>query len=239
MIRLVDALGLLAGGHSHPGNKENDRHLYQELLDLAIRRIHERTGLAYKTVRAAAPRLWIRHRSKDDPDLNRLYPVFGELDQSGFTASLLQDLGRLGFQVKDYNGPPALASGEIIASLGNEQLNNRRENTSSDNPSIALLRVYTNGISDDRIKKAGEVLIDDKLTTNERLKKIYELIPIPPTASAQQLGELLGVTKQAVLKTDWWIQNRKGERENEVGRRRAGHQKRAKEYEKRDARDDY
>jgi hypothetical protein len=39
------------------------------------------------------------------------------------------------------------------------------------------------------------------------------------------------VTKQAVLKTDWWIQNRKGEKETEVGRRREGHRKRASSYE--------
>jgi hypothetical protein len=57
------------------------------------------------------------------------------------------------------------------------------------------------------------------------------LIAIPPTASAEQLGEMLGVTKQAVLKTPWWIQNRKGEKETEVGRRREWHRKRAKSYE--------
>ena len=99
------------------------------------------------------------------------------------------------------------------------------------NASLALMRVYTNGIADDRIEKATRLLADDKLTANEKLTKIDALIPFPATASAEQLGEMLGVTKQAVLKTDWWMQNRKGEKENEVGRRREGHRKRAKTYE--------
>jgi hypothetical protein len=75
------------------------------------------------------------------------------------------------------------------------------------------------------------LLSDARLTANEKLTKIDALIPFPATASAEQLGEMLGVTKQAVLKTDWWIQNRKGEKDSEVGRRRDGHRKRAKSYE--------
>lgn len=100
-----------------------------------------------------------------------------------------------------------------------------------DNASLALMRVFTNGIADDRIEKATRLLADGTLTVNEKLTKIDTLIPFPATASAEQLGEMLGVTKQAVLKTPWWIQNRKGEKESEVGRRREGHRKRAKSYE--------
>src|SRR5262249_27728001 len=99
------------------------------------------------------------------------------------------------------------------------------------NASLALMRVFTNGIADDRIKRATRFLADDRLTANEKLTKIDALIPFPATASAEQLGAMLGVTKQAVLKTDWWMQNRKGEKESEVGRRREGHRKRAKSYE--------
>jgi hypothetical protein len=100
-----------------------------------------------------------------------------------------------------------------------------------DSAYLALIRVFTNGIADDRIEKATRLLADDKLTANEKLTKIDALIRFPATASAEQLGEMLGVTKQAVWKTDWWIQNRKGEKESEVGRRREGHRKRAKTYE--------
>lgn len=99
------------------------------------------------------------------------------------------------------------------------------------NASLALMRVFTNGIADDRIEKATRLLGDNKLTVNEKLTKIDALIPFPATSSAEQLGDMLGVTKQAVLKTDWWIQNRKGEKDSEVGRRREGHRKRVKYYE--------
>jgi hypothetical protein len=108
----------------------------------------------------------------------------------------------------------------------------------TDHHSLALLKVFTNGIADDRIKEASRLLTDDALTANEKLTKIDALIRFPATASAEQLGGLLSVTKQAVLKTDWWVQNRKGEKDNEIGRRRAGHQKRAKEYGKTHATDD-
>jgi hypothetical protein len=101
----------------------------------------------------------------------------------------------------------------------------------ADHPSIALLRVYTNGLSDDRIKEASRLLTDDTLTANEKLTKIDALIRFPATASAEQLGTLLDVSKQAVLKTDWWMQNRRGEKDSEIGRRRDGHRKRAKGYD--------
>ena len=96
---------------------------------------------------------------------------------------------------------------------------------------IALMRVFTNGIADDHFAQATRLLANDQLTANEKLTKIDALIPFPATASAEQLGEMLGVTKQAVLKTDWWMQQRKGEKESEIGRRREGHRKRAKSYE--------
>jgi hypothetical protein len=103
--------------------------------------------------------------------------------------------------------------------------------TTPEHSTLALLRVYTNGTSDERFKKAAELLADDTLTTEEKLTKIDALIPLPPTASAETLGQLLGVSKQMVLKTRWWVETRKGEKDNEIGRRRAGHQKRANDYE--------
>jgi hypothetical protein len=103
--------------------------------------------------------------------------------------------------------------------------------TPESNALLALMRVYANGIADDRIKKAIPLLADDRLTVNEKLTKIDALMPFPATASAEQLGEMLGVTKQAVLKTEWWKQHRQGEKESEVGRRRDRHRKRAETYE--------
>jgi hypothetical protein len=101
----------------------------------------------------------------------------------------------------------------------------------------ALLRVFTNGIADERLQRAAQILTDDALTVNEKLSKIDALIPFPPTASAEQLAQMLHVTKQSVLKSSWWIQNRKGERESEIGRRREWHRRRAEGYEA-PARDD-
>lgn len=96
----------------------------------------------------------------------------------------------------------------------------------ANHPSIAILRVFTNGIADERIAKASQVLADDKLTANEKLTKIDTLIRFPPTASAEQLGQMLGVSKQAVMKTEWWRKNRRGESQEEIDKRFEEHEKR-------------
>ncbi|GIW83606.1 MAG: hypothetical protein KatS3mg106_119 [Gemmataceae bacterium] len=96
---------------------------------------------------------------------------------------------------------------------------------------VALLRLYTNGISDDRIQDAARVLADDNLTVNEKLTRIHELMPIPFNASAEQLGKTLRVSKAAIIKTEWWQQNRKGEKENEIARREEIHYRRSRSYE--------
>jgi hypothetical protein len=121
--------------------------------------------------------------------------------------------------------PPA-AQGARTAS-GQEQ----QERRGGDRAWLQLLNVFTNGLAEERAERAARLLRDETLTANDKLTRIDELLPFPPTASAEQLGELLGVTKQAVLKTVWWELNRKGERENEVGRRRTVHQQRGECYE--------
>jgi hypothetical protein len=96
----------------------------------------------------------------------------------------------------------------------------------AEHPSVAILRVFTNGIADERIAKASQVLADDKLTANDKLTKIDSLIAFPPTASAEQLGRMLGVSKQAVMKTEWWRKNRRGESQEEIDKRFEEHEKR-------------
>jgi hypothetical protein len=123
-------------------------------------------------------------------------------------------------EAKKRDATPAVVQGDAAPLAATEN-----------NATLALMRIFTNGIADDRIKRATQLLADNDLTVNEKLTKIDALIPFPATASAEQLGGMLGVSKQAILKTDWWIQNRRGEKENEVGRRREGHRKRAKTYE--------
>ena len=94
-----------------------------------------------------------------------------------------------------------------------------------------LLKLFANGVADDRFVRASHVLADGQLSVEEKLTKIDGLIGFPATASAQQLGDMLGVTKQAVLQTVWWDVNRKGEKANEVGRRLKAHKKRAEGHE--------
>lgn len=94
-----------------------------------------------------------------------------------------------------------------------------------------LLRVFTNGVMDEKIDRAASVLQDTTLTADEKLTKIDGMIPFPPTVSAATLGRLVGVTKQAVMKEAWWTNNRKGEKENAIGRRRAKHCERSEQQE--------
>lgn len=96
---------------------------------------------------------------------------------------------------------------------------------------VALLSVYTNGIADEKIQKAQGILRSASLTTNAKLTEIDELLRLPPTASAEALGAMCGVSRQAIWKTKWWQENRAGEKESEIGRRKARHADRAKRME--------
>ena len=107
-----------------------------------------------------------------------------------------------------------------------------RDRFESDGQTILrLLRVFTNGLADNRLAEAAAVLTDDSLTANAKLMQIDRAIRFPCTASAEQLGKMLGVSKQAVQRTQWWKQNRHGEKANEIGRRRNGHRDRATRHE--------
>lgn len=102
----------------------------------------------------------------------------------------------------------------------------------TEHPSLALLRVFTNGVADERLRQAAQILTDDSLTANEKLTKIDGLMPLPPTASAEQLGAMLGVSKQAVMKTAWWCKNRRGMTDEEIERRQARLTDRGRKYER-------
>ena len=96
---------------------------------------------------------------------------------------------------------------------------------------VRLLSIFTNGLADERFDKAGDVLNDNGLTVDEKLWKIDALMPIPPTVSAAKLGKSLGVSKTAIQNSTWYVQKRKGERQNEIGRRREQHRQRGEQYE--------
>lgn len=101
-----------------------------------------------------------------------------------------------------------------------------------------VLSIYTSGVMDEKANQAAVILNDTALTVSEKLARIDKLIPIPPTNSAAMLGKALGVERQAVIKTKWWTQNRRGEQTNLTGRRQAVHDKRIKQNPYKKANDD-
>ena len=107
-----------------------------------------------------------------------------------------------------------------------------------DNALAALLRVFTDGVADERLRQAAQILTDDTRTAHEKLTKIDDLIRFPPTASAEQLGAMLGVSKQAVMKTAWWCKNRRGMTDEEIERRQARLTDRGRKYERPRAEED-
>ena len=94
-----------------------------------------------------------------------------------------------------------------------------------------ILSLYSDGVSDARLRGATEVVLNNGLGTQEKLAKIDELIRIPPSASAERLGEVFGVSKQAVLKTEWWRTNRRGEKASEIGRRHQKYKDQKEDYD--------
>src|SRR5690606_3663266 len=68
------------------------------------------------------------------------------------------------------------AGGQAFAAASAELLKGKSSATeptpAADHPSFALLRVFTNGIVDERIKNAAQILDDDKMTANEKLTRI-------------------------------------------------------------------
>jgi hypothetical protein len=98
----------------------------------------------------------------------------------------------------------------------------------------ALLRIYTNGLSDDRFAAARQVIKDERLSVNDKLCKLNELLPIPSTTSAAVLAKAFGVSKHAVIKTAWWAEHRSGEGAAKVEQRRAIHHDRAAQLDRPD-----
>lgn len=95
---------------------------------------------------------------------------------------------------------------------------------------VRLLALFTNGISDDRINRATLVLQDDSLSAESKLEKISALISFPPTTTAQQFADLVGVTKPAILKLQFW-DDHKAQRTDSPSVRESKHIERGKAHE--------
>ena len=96
---------------------------------------------------------------------------------------------------------------------------------------VRLLNIFTNGLADERLEDMKGILDNDNLSTDEKLQKIDALIPIPPTVSAEKLGKVLGVSKQAIQKTSWYDQKRKGRKNLDAAQRHDVYRQRGKQYE--------
>ena len=189
------------------------------------RNITTRMEMELEAVRLTAAGQAIRERNNLKEDLSTAlngsyFPAPGCVEWLGWEIS-----GR------PAAGDEATTTEEAVASQPAADTEPQTEPNADQGAFQRLLSVFTDGMSDDRIRQAASVLKTTSLTVNEKLSQIDEIIPLPATASADQLGSLLGVTRQAVLKSDWWIQHRKGEKASEVGRRREVHRRRAQQYD--------
>ena len=107
--------------------------------------------------------------------------------------------------------------GETMPAIGSSTIESKKK----------LIAVLTEGVADERINQAAKVLGDSQFSANEKLERIDSLIPLPPTSSSAELGKMLGVSKQAIQKTDWWQNHRAGQQEELVNRRQDVHRQRS------------
>jgi hypothetical protein len=98
---------------------------------------------------------------------------------------------------------------------------------------IRALGIYTGEISDARFREIPLVAHDTTLTANEKLYKIDALVTIPANTSAKILGKALDVTKEAIVKTDWWKKKRKGKKQDVISQRHNVLRERGREHDRR------
>jgi hypothetical protein len=130
------------------------------------------------------------------------------------------------------------AEGDPKGATASQESTPQQVGTPGSDSFSALLSVFTNGVSDERMLKASRILENDNMTANEKLSKIDALIPIPASASAEDLGNSLGVSKQAIMKTQYWKDHRKGAKDEVIERRRAVHRTRAEGFDPNEGQED-
>jgi hypothetical protein len=156
------------------------------------------------------------------------YDIKGELESE--LCSLENDLVWMKTQpVGDNTIYPPLNSGQPDETIDG-QLANAEQQRKSDSMS-RLVSLYTGGIADTKIVQVENIQTNDNLTVNEKLWKMDKIMPIPAKASAKQLGTMLKVSKTAIQKTEWWMQNRKGKKSEEIESRKKSHKERSNTIE--------
>jgi hypothetical protein len=92
-----------------------------------------------------------------------------------------------------------------------------------------LLSAFTKNASTSKFEQMADV-IKGTGTISEKTTKLNELMPLG-TISSCRIASLLGCSKQAVLKTDYWVKNRKDENEKKVAARGARLKNRGETYQ--------
>ena len=92
--------------------------------------------------------------------------------------------------------------------------------TELDPTMLAILSVYSSGKVEERFSEIREICLSKTMGLNEKLYAIARKVSIPPTATSQQLGDLLRRTRQAVANTEWWKKNRAVRKDELVQRRK-------------------
>jgi len=94
-----------------------------------------------------------------------------------------------------------------------------------------ILSVYARKCSDQRFQEIVRILNNPNLTIDGKLWEIDKVLPIPVTASSQVLANLLGVSKAAIVKTDWWQKNRRRQKERDCAAREERLEEKGKLYD--------
>ena len=84
-----------------------------------------------------------------------------------------------------------------------------------------FLNAIAKNLSGKRVEDVDQAahLIAGNLPLNEKLQKIVELFPLMARFSSREWAEILGVTHTAIQNTNWWKQNRSGEKDRRIAER--------------------
>ena len=93
-----------------------------------------------------------------------------------------------------------------------------------------LLNAYTKGASSAKLAQMVNI-IQGNDTVDEKTTKLNQVLSLG-AISGEGIAELLGCTKQAIYRTAYWTENRKGERDEKAESRRAQLIKRGQTYER-------
>lgn len=96
---------------------------------------------------------------------------------------------------------------------------------------LKMLKLHADCANYERLRASARVVANKTVTVNKRLEVWDQEVGVPPTASLYDLGRVLGCTAEAIRKTEWWQENRRGEQARRVAARKNRLQARGSQYE--------